>query len=533
MSMRSVWSERVASADGETAESAATVAKSVTAPLSLIVSAFAPVLDVARTLTPELHAAPGDRTILLIDLGSGQNRIGASALCQVYGALGETPPDLDHPELLVRFFAAIQELNAKGWLQAYHDRSDGGLIVTLLEMAFAGGAGLEIDLSPLSGHDLATLFSEELGAVVEVREKDLEGVLDLLAHHGLFELTHRIGRPVVGHDIVITRSGQTLLSSSRSTLRALWSDTTFRMQTLRDDPDCAREEHEARLDDGNLGQFARATFDIEQDVAARFASRGGAKPRVAILREQGVNGQLEMAAAFDRAGFSAIDVHMSDLLSGRVELASFRGLVACGGFSYGDVLGAGQGWAKSILFNDAVREAFATFFLREDSFALGVCNGCQMMSSLRDIIPGAALWPRFVRNRSEQFEARLSLVRVESSPSILFTGMENSILPIAVAHGEGRAEFDTVDQCARLEHERLIGARFVDNRGEATQRYPSNPNGSPEGITALTTPSGRVTIMMPHPERVTRALNYSWHPPEWTGDGPWLRMFRNARLWVG
>jgi phosphoribosylformylglycinamidine synthase len=304
------------------------------------------------------------------------------------------------------------------------------------------------------------------------------------------------------------------------------------MQTLRDDPECAREEHAARLDDTDPGQFARATFDLEHDVASRSIARG-ARPRVAILREQGVNGQLEMAAAFHRAGFSAIDVHMSDLLSGRVELASFRGLVACGGFSYGDVLGAGQGWAKSILFNGPVREAFASFFAREDSFALGVCNGCQMMSSLRELIPGAALWPRFVKNRSEQFEARLSLVRVESSPSILFAGMENSILPIAVAHGEGRAEFDTIDQRARLEHDKLIGARFVDNRGEPTQKYPSNPNGSPEGITALTTPSGRVTIMMPHPERVTRALNYSWHPPEWTGDGPWLRMFRNARSWLG
>jgi len=523
MSMRSVWSENVG---GQSST------KTVTAPLSLIVSAFAPVLDVRRTLTPELHPQAGDRELLLVDLGSGQHRLGASALCQVYGVLGQTPPDLDHPELLVRFFAAIQELNAQGLIQAYHDRSDGGLIVTLLEMAFAGGAGLEIDLSPLAGDPLALLFAEELGAVIEVQSGQLDTVLELLTHHGLFDLTHRIGRPVVGTSVNVIRTGQTLLAADRTALRALWSDTTFRMQTLRDDPTCAREEHEARSDPDDPGQFARVTFDIDADVAAPLISRGE-KPRVAVLREQGVNGQIEMAAAFDRAGFDAVDVHMSDLLEGRIELASFRGFVACGGFSYGDVLGAGQGWAKTILFHDRVREAFAAFFAREDSFALGVCNGCQMMSSLRDLIPGASHWPRFVKNRSEQFEARLSLVRIESSPSIFFRGMEGSVLPIAVAHGEGRAEFDTLDQAAQLAQDRLIGARFVDHRGELTQRYPFNPNGSPEGITALTTPSGRVTIMMPHPERVTRALNYSWHPPEWTSDGPWLRMFRNARVWAG
>ncbi|MDB4976444.1 MAG: purL [Myxococcaceae bacterium] len=519
MSMRSVWSE-----GGRD--------KSVTAPLSLIVSAFAPVLDVRRTLTPELHAEPRDRELLLIDLGADKQRLGGSALCQVYSKLGQTPPDLDHPELLVRFFAAIQELNAQGLLHAYHDRSDGGLIVTLLEMAFAGACGLEVDLGSLAGHDLAVLFAEELGAVVEVKTAELPKVLDLLAQHGLFDLTHRIGRPVPGSEIRVQREGKALVSSSRSALRALWSDTTYRMQSLRDDPTCAAEEQRARLDDSDPGLFARLSFALSEDVAAPFIKRGE-RPRIAILREQGVNGQVEMAAAFDRAGFRAVDVHMSDLLEARIDLSSFRGLVACGGFSYGDVLGAGQGWAKSVLFNTRVRTSFAQFFAREDTFALGVCNGCQMMSSLHELIPGAEHWPRFVKNRSEQFEARLSLVRVEPSPSIFFAGMAGSILPIAVAHGEGRAEFDSSEQRAQLEQQGLIGARFVDHRGSPTQLYPQNPNGSPEGITALTTPSGRVTIMMPHPERVTRALNYSWHPSEWTKDGPWLRMFQNARAWVG
>ncbi|MDB4985563.1 MAG: purL [Myxococcaceae bacterium] len=518
MSMRSVWSD-----EGRD--------KSVTSPLSLIVSAFAPVLDVRRTLTPELHPEAGDRELLLLDLGDNQHRLGASALCQVYSKLGEVPPDLDHPELLVRFFSAIQELNAQGLIHAYHDRSDGGLIVTLVEMAFAGAAGLEIDLGSLDGHDLAVLFAEELGAVIEVKTAELPRVLDLLAHHGLFELTHRIGKPVQGSQVRVVREGRTLVSEPRTKLRALWSDTTFRMQTLRDDPACAAEEQRARLDDRDPGLFARVSFDMSQNIAAPYIASGH-RPRIAVLREQGVNGQIEMAAAFDRAGFSAIDVHMSDLLEARVDLASFRGLVACGGFSYGDVLGAGQGWAKSVLFNSQVRDAFAAFFQREDTFALGVCNGCQMMSGLRELVPGAEHWPRFVKNRSEQFEARLSLVRVEPSPSIFFAGMAGSVLPIAVAHGEGRAEFAAPEHRSLLQQSGLVAARFVDNRGNDTQVYPHNPNGSPDGITALTTASGRVTIMMPHPERVTRALNYSWHPPEWTEDGPWLRLFQNARAWV-
>jgi phosphoribosylformylglycinamidine synthase len=517
MSMRSVWNE-----GGQT--------KSVTSPLSLIVSAFAPVLDVRRTLTPELHPHAGDRELLLIDLGGSQHRLGGSALCQVYEALGETPPDLDEPARLARFFAAVQELNAQGLIHAYHDRSDGGLIVTLLEMAFAGGAGLEIDLTTLAGHDLELLFAEELGAVVEIKSADFGKVSELLAYHHVGEFAHRIGKPVPGNVIRVAREERTLLQRERAELRALWSDTTFRMQSLRDDPRCAEEEHQLRLDDEDPGQFARVSFDVEQDVAAPYIARG-ARPRVAVLREQGVNGQLEMAAAFDRAGFSAIDVHMSDLLEGRVQLKDFRGLVACGGFSYGDVLGAGQGWAKTILFHERVRQDFANFFARSDAFALGVCNGCQMMSALHEIIPGAEDWPRFVRNRSESFEARVSLVRIEHTPSLFFSGMEGSILPIAVAHGEGRAEFRSELSAARLAP--LVSARFVDNRGQPSQRYPQNPNGSPGGLCALTTPDGRVTIMMPHPERVTRAYNHSWHPAEWTDNSPWLRLFRNARAWVG
>ena len=520
MSMRTVWRE----AQGE---------KSVTSPLSLIVSAFAPVLDVTRTLTPELHAQPGDRRLVLIDLGAGKQRLGGSALCQVYGQLGAEPPDLDDPARLVRFFAAIQELNALGLAHAYHDRSDGGLIVTLLEMAFAGGCGLDIDLSGIPGDPRALLFAEELGAVIEVREQELVRVFEVLAYHGLTELAAAIGRPTPEPTIRLVHDGTVLVASDRSSLRALWSDTTYRMQRLRDDPSCADEEHAARLDADDPGLFARATFALEDDVAAPFVARAAARPRVAILREQGVNGQIEMAAAFDRAGFAAVDVHMSDLLEGRAELGNFQGLVACGGFSYGDVLGAGQGWAKSILFNERLRFQFAQFFARDDSFALGVCNGCQMLSSLRELIPGAELWPRFVRNRSEQFEARLSLVAVERSPSIFFTGMEGSVLPIAVAHGEGRAEFESAEGASALAQRELVCARFVDHHGRVSERYPFNPNGSPQGITALTVPNGRVTVMMPHPERVLRALNHSWRPAEWSGDGPWLRLFRNARAFVG
>ena len=516
MSMRTVWQ-----ADGQQ--------RSVTAPLSLIVSAFAPVRDVRRTLTPELHPA-ADCVLVLLDLGLGKQRLGGSALCQVHAALGDVAPDLDAPAQLADFFLLVQALRSEGLITAYHDRSDGGLIVTLLEMAFAGGAGLEIDLTPLSGELLPALFCEELGAVVEVPRAALDRVLALSAQHRLRAATHVIGRPVVGREIHVTRAGQTLLKKPRSVLRALWSDTTTRMQALRDDPTCAAEAQATRVDEDDPGLFARTTFDVDDDIAAPYVARG-VRPRVAILREQGVNGQVEMAAAFHRAGFNAVDVHMSDVLEGRTDLREFRGLVACGGFSYGDVLGAGQGWAKSILLSSRARDAFAAFFARSDTFSLGVCNGCQMFSGLHALIPGASAWPRFVRNRSEVFEARLSLVAIERSPSVLLVGMEGSVLPVAVAHGEGRAEL-TEAQHTELSMQGLVAARFVDNHGKPTTRYPSNPNGSPEGLTALTTPDGRVTIMMPHPERVLRAVNYSWHPPSWREDGPWLRLFRNARRWV-
>lgn len=510
MSMRARWQE-----DG--------VERAVVAPLSLMVTAFAPVDDVRRTLTPEL-SADDDTELWLVEL-STQQRLGGSALAQVYGQLGQRAPDLDDPASLRAFVAAMGELRRQGRILAYHDRSDGGLAVTLLEMAFAGGCGLEIELG--DGDPLRTLFHEELGAVIQIRRGDAPAVKSLLEGRGL--VATRIARPRPDQRIELKQGAQVLLSSSRGALRGVWSETTHAMQRLRDDPTCADEEQALRTDEQDPGLFARATFDLDEDVVAGLSER----PRVAILREQGVNGQVEMAAAFDRAGFEAVDVHMSDLLSGRVALGDFSGLAACGGFSYGDVLGAGEGWAKSILFNANAREAFAAFFAREDSFALGVCNGCQMLANLRELIPGAEHWPHFVQNRSERFEARLSLVRVEASPSIFFRDMADSVLPIAVAHGEGRAQWRSESSRKQLTEAGLVGARYVDNHGEAAARYPQNPNGSPEGITAVTTPDGRVTAMMPHPERVFRAHQLSWRPAAWEKDGPWMRMFRNARRFVG
>ncbi len=518
MSMRTVWSE-----DG--------AQKAVVAPLSLIITAFAPVSDVRRVLTPELHPEQ-DNVLLLLDLGAGRQRLGASALCQVYGTIGAEAPDLDTPAALASFFSVVQALHAETLATAYHDRSDGGLIVTLLEMAFAGGAGLELDLSGLQGELIPLLFNEELGAVIEVPRANLARVRAILESHNLNAHAHEIGRAQVGSDITIRRDQQLLFAGSRHTLRSIWSETTFQMQSLRDDVECAREEHAARSDDSDKGQFVKPTFDIDDDIAAPFISRG-TRPKIAILREQGVNGQVEMAAAFDRAGFASVDVHMSDILSGRVDLTDVQGLAACGGFSYGDVLGAGEGWAKSILFNERARNAFAAFFARPDTFSLGVCNGCQMMSNLKDLIPHAEHWPRFVKNRSEQFEARFSLLRIEQSPSIFFRDMEGSVLPITVAHGEGRAEFVSDMEREACQQSGLVAARFVDHHGAPTQRYPHNPNGSDAGLTALTTRDGRVTIMMPHPERVFRAVQHSWRPDTWLEDGPWMRFFRNARVWVG
>jgi phosphoribosylformylglycinamidine synthase len=519
MSMRTVWEDD----EGD---------HSVTAPISLIVSAFAPVGDVRRSLTPQLRCDAGETRLLLLDLGAGRNRLGGSALAQVFGGVGSQPPDVDDPALLRGFFDAVQQLNREGRLLAYHDRSDGGLLACLCEMAFAGGTGLEVDLDALGGDAVAALFSEELGAVIQVRRDDLDAVQATLASHSVSEHAHVFGGLRDDDRVVVRHAGAELLAESRSTLRGLWSETTRRMQGLRDDPECAEEEHAARCDTSDPGLSSKLAFDPAEDVSAPFVSTG-VRPRMAILREQGVNGQIEMAAAFDRAGFEAVDVHMSDLLAGRTELTGFTGLVACGGFSYGDVLGAGEGWAKSVLFNPRIRDAFAAFFERSDSFALGVCNGCQMLSNLRELIPGAASWPRFVQNRSERFEARLALVEVMESPSILLQGMAGSRMPIAVAHGEGRAEYASAETLTSLEREGLLAARFVDHHGRATAHYPENPNGSPAGVTALTTPDGRVTIMMPHPERVFRSVQLSWCPDDWPEDAPWMRLFRNARAWVG
>jgi len=371
-----------------------------------------------------------------------------------------------------------------------------------------------------------------LGAVIQVKRDDRQELLRRLTDHGLLDLVRLIGSPAAGDDIVFQQGDRLLLREKWSHWRDIWSRTSFHMQSLRDNPQCAKEEHESRLDMSDPGLHARLTFDPAEDVAAPFFN-SGARPTVAILREQGVNGHFEMAAAFMRAGFKAVDVHMSDLLSGRIGLHEFQGLAACGGFSYGDVLGAGEGWAKSALFNQRARDQFAAFFQRADTFALGICNGCQMMANLKEIIPGASAWPHFVRNLSEQYEARVAMVEVLPTSSIFFTGMAGSRIPIAVAHGEGRAEFDGESGPADLLAQGLVTLRFVDNRGIPSERYPANPNGSPGGLTGLTTPDGRVTVMMPHPERVFRAVQNSWRPDEWAEDGPWLRLFRNARVHLG
>ena len=509
--------------------------KSVTSPMSLIVTGFAPVQDVRATLTPQLRLDQGESDLILIDLGRGQNRLGGSALAQVYNRIGQTGPDLDDAEDLKAFFAVIQGLNNDAQLLAYHDRSDGGLLATLAEMAFAGHCGLSVSLDVLADSDAelpAVLFNEELGAVIQVRQADTEAVLAQLSAAGLGDCSAVIGQPQREQLLDFGFNGNSVLSGSRANWQQVWSETSWQIQRLRDNVECADQEFEILSDDANPGLNALLSFDPNDDVAAPLINTG-MRPQVAILREQGVNGQVEMAAAFTRAGFTAIDVHMSDILAGRVDLAEFRGLVACGGFSYGDVLGAGEGWAKSILFNAQARDAFSAFFQRQDTFALGVCNGCQMLSNLRELIPGSDHWPRFVRNRSEQFEARVAMVEVQASPSIFLSGMVGSRLPIAIAHGEGHAEF--ADSCAvdACEASNSVALRYIDNRGRMTERYPANPNGSPRGITGLTTRDGRVTIMMPHPERVFRAVQNSWHPDDWSEDGGWMRMFRNARVWVG
>ncbi|HAQ88743.1 MAG TPA: phosphoribosylformylglycinamidine synthase, partial [Pseudomonas sp.] len=512
MSMKTRWSD-----EG--------VDKSVTSPLSLVVSGFAPVVDIRQTLTPQLRLDKGETDLILIDLGRGQNRMGASILAQVYGQMARQAPDVDDAEDLQAFFAVIQGLNADGLLLAYHDRSDGGLLTTALEMAFAGHCGLNLNLDSLvetAAHIPAALFNEELGALVQVRQGDTEIVLAQFSAAGLADCVSVIGQPVNNGHVAIKFEGADVFAGDRRLLQRQWSETSYQIQRLRDNVDCADQEFDALLEEDNPGLSVTLGFDVNDNIAAPYIKRG-VRPEVAILREQGVNGQTEMAAAFDRAGFAAVDVHMSDILSGRISLERFKGLVACGGFSYGDVLGAGEGWAKSILFNARAREDFSAFFERKDSFALGVCNGCQMLSNLHELVPGSESWPHFVRNRSEQFEARVAMVQVQDSPSIFLQGMAGSRLPIAIAHGEGHAEFESEEALLEADLSGTVALRYIDNHGKVTERYPANPGGSPRGITGLTTRDGRVTIMMPHPERVFRAVTNSWRPDEWQEDGGWMR----------
>ncbi len=516
MSMRTIWDAAPAGAPPDT--------RTVVAPVTLVATAFAPVTDVTRAVTPELRGE--GRELLLVDLGGGRARLGGSALAQAYGQLGDEPPDLDDPARLAAFHAAIQAQVADGRLAAYHDRSDGGAAAAALEMAFAGGLGLELDTTAVHADPFAALFAEELGAILEVAPADVPAVSAALSAAGA--RVHAIGRAVPGDRVRITHGGAVVVDTSRTRLRARWSHVTHQLALRRDDPACAAEEHAARLDPDAPGLTAHLTFELARAPAILT----GARPRVAILREQGVNGQIEMAAAFTRAGFEAIDVHMTDLVEGRADLAGCRGAVACGGFSFGDVLGAGRGWAATFRYNARARDALARFTARPDTFMLGVCNGCQALAELADLLPGAEPWPRFLRNRSEQFEARVVLLRIEDGPSIFFRGMAGSRIPVASAHGEGRAELPA-ERLAALERAGLVAARFVDGRGQVAAAYPANPNGSPGGVAALTSADGRLTIMMPHPERVFRTVQLSWHPHGWGEDSPWMQMFRNARRWVG
>ena len=529
MSMKTAWQE-----GGQS--------KAVTAPLSLIVSTFAPTPDAGKTLTPQLTAET-DTALLLFDLGCGKNRLGGSALAQVYNQVGDQAPDVDDAATLKAFFNLIQRFNREGKLLAYHDRSDGGLFAALAEMSFASHVGLDVMLDELKGDDLAVLFNEELGALVQVRRTDLADIFVLCEEAGLANV-HEVARLNTSGTLTILRGKQKLYSENAITLRRLWSETTYQMQKLRDNSTCAQQEYDRILDAKDPGLHVKLTYDPNEAFSVGRASArhalvglkpdlhvGLSRPRMAILREQGVNGHVEMAAAFDRAGFATVDVHMSDIISGRATLQDFKGFVACGGFSYGDVLGAGEGWAKSILFNPRARDEFEAFFKRSDTFALGVCNGCQMMSNLHEIIPGADNWAHFSRNQSEQFEARFVMVEVQPSPSILFDGMAGSRMPIVVAHGEGYADFGNTQRLHAAQP--AVTLRYIDHYGKPTTTYPLNPNGSPQGITGLTTPDGRFSIMMPHPERVFRAVQNSWYPKEWNENGAWMRMFLNARKWVG
>jgi phosphoribosylformylglycinamidine synthase len=519
LSMRTSWQEGEAQ-------------RSVVAPVSLIVSAFAPVEDARRTWTPALTTREGPTALWLVDLGAGRNRLGGSALAQVYGELGEQPPDLDDSQRLVRLAGALAELRQAGLVLAYHDRSDGGLLATLLEMAFAGHCGLDIRLPAQTGSPAAQLFAEELGVVLQVAAADEDKVRGILSRHGLAELAMRVGAPLQELRIRVHAGAERVLDESWTDLRSAWSETSWRMRRLRDDPQCADEEYAAQTAAADPGLDVTLTFNADEDIAAPYIARG-ARPKVAVLREQGVNSHTETAAAFDQAGFAPYDVHMTDIVAGRHRLADFTGIVACGGFSYGDVLGAGEGWAKSILFNEALREEFQRFFERPQTFALGVCNGCQMFAALKSIIPGTEHWPRFVRNRSEQYEARFTLVEVLRSPSVVLADMQGSFLPIAVAHGEGHAEFESRAAAEDCVKRGLVGFRYVNHDRSIASRYPFNPSGSPLGIAALSNLDGRVTITMPHPERSFRYVQNSWRPRDAGEYSGWMRLFRNARRFVG
>ena len=513
LSMKTVWSQ-----DNDE--------RSVTSPMSLVVTGFAPVKDVRKTLTPQLRTDCGETELFLIDLGLGKNRIGGSCLAQVFNQLGTETPDVDSADHLKGLFSALQSMINNNLLLAYHDRSDGGLFVALAEMAFAGNTGVRAQLQSLPGNNIASLFNEELGVLIQVRTSAYAQVMAVIEQAGIGDSVHPIGTLCDTPDLEIWRGTELLYSQPVNELRSQWWQTSYHMQKRRDNPECAEQELALVSQADDPGISPLLTFDPNVSLVA--PSLGLTRPKVAVLREQGVNSHVEMAAAFDTAGFDCIDVHMTDLHSGRVSLHEFRGLVACGGFSYGDVLGAGGGWAKSILFSEQLLAEFQRFFHRDDTFTLGVCNGCQMLSHLRDLIPGASCWPQFLRNASEQYEARVATVEVYDSPSLFFVDMAGSRLPIAVAHGEGRACFDSHEQLENAQ----IALGYVDNEGELTERYPLNPNGSPHGVTGLCSDDGRATILMPHPERVFRTVTNSWHPPEWGDNGPWLRMFENARVWV-
>jgi len=546
LSMRTVWR------DGDED-------KRVAAPVSLIVSAAAAVDDVRLSLTPQLRTDCGDTVLILVDLGQGRQRLGGSIFAQVTQQIGNDAPDVDQPAQLAAAIGALRRLAAQGRVLAYHDRSDGGLFAAVCEMAFAGHCGVTMNIDVLAIDPVASdwgdfkirpeqvavrrdeltlraLLNEELGLLLQLRADQRSVVMDALRAAGLGAASHIVGKVQTGSQardtIEIWRDARSIFEMPRADLQRTWSEVSWRIARLRDNPQCADEEFARATDADDRGLSITLSFDPDEDVAAPMIA-AGARPRIAILREQGVNSHYEMASAFDRAGFTAVDVHMTDLLAGRASLADFKGFAACGGFSYGDVLGGGGGWAKTILHNPKLAEEFAAFFLRGDSFALGVCNGCQMMSQLAMLIPGAQCWPRFTRNRSEQFEGRLVMVEVLDSPSLFFAGMAGSRMPIANAHGEGFAAFAAPEHRAQAEGEKLVAVRYVDSQGRATERYPHNPNGSPGGITGLTTADGRFTILMPHPERVRRTVQMSWQPPGLAEDSPWMRMFRNARRWLG